>query len=498
MDLLYPDYKSTRLRAPRRERIQLPRASTELTGPALWDCARRAERPRPHAPARRRAARGADHRPRARARGRRPAGAGDARGGLAVQRRRPLPPPGRPAPRAAGPELHRARALPDRRRRLVRVRDGQARRLSVGQPPQRLAAGAHPLLRLRARVRAAAGDADVLPGRPAVRAGPDLQLGGRGPRPARRRLRPRPHASPSGRSPTAGTSSWPGPRSRMPEPTPPQTVGPFFSIGLPWDDGPQVVERGIGRRDRRCAAPSTTARARRCPTRSSRPGRRPATAAAASGAARPTPRAAGRSSPASPPPRAARRRTSPSPCSRAGCCDRVPTRIYFGDEAEANAADPLLSALEPERPCDAGRQPPRTAATASTSTSRGTVRPSSSGSETASAPAARCSATSTSTARRRARATSPRPFQEFISRYAWGDVWNRPGPRPPRAQHDHARGADRARRREASSSCTCAPRCATASRRRRSPRCCCTPPSTRGCRGGNAAFAVAQRVLEEE
>jgi protocatechuate 3,4-dioxygenase, beta subunit len=37
MDLLYPDYKSTRLRAPRRERIHLPRASTELTGPALWD-----------------------------------------------------------------------------------------------------------------------------------------------------------------------------------------------------------------------------------------------------------------------------------------------------------------------------------------------------------------------------------------------------------------------------------------------------------------------------
>ena len=37
MELLYPDYKSTRLRAPRRERIQLPRASTELTGPALWD-----------------------------------------------------------------------------------------------------------------------------------------------------------------------------------------------------------------------------------------------------------------------------------------------------------------------------------------------------------------------------------------------------------------------------------------------------------------------------
>jgi protocatechuate 3,4-dioxygenase, beta subunit len=37
MDLLYPDYKSTRLRAPRRERIHLPRVSTERSGPALWD-----------------------------------------------------------------------------------------------------------------------------------------------------------------------------------------------------------------------------------------------------------------------------------------------------------------------------------------------------------------------------------------------------------------------------------------------------------------------------
>ena len=30
----------------------------------------------------------------------------------------------------------------------------------------------------------------------------------------------------------------------MASPTPPQTVGPFFSIGLPWDDGPEVVARG--------------------------------------------------------------------------------------------------------------------------------------------------------------------------------------------------------------------------------------------------------------
>ena len=35
--LLYPDYKSTRLRAPRRERIALAPTRTELTGPVLSD-----------------------------------------------------------------------------------------------------------------------------------------------------------------------------------------------------------------------------------------------------------------------------------------------------------------------------------------------------------------------------------------------------------------------------------------------------------------------------
>ena len=32
-----------------------------------------------------------------------------------------------------------------------------------------------------------------------------------------------------------------------------------------------------------------------------------------------------------------------------GLLDRVPTRIYFGDEEAANAGDPLLSSLDPER-----------------------------------------------------------------------------------------------------------------------------------------------------
>ena len=61
------------------------------------------------------------------------------------------------------------------------LRDDQAGRLPVGEPPERLAARAHPLLAVRARVHRAAGDADVLPGRPAVRLRPDLPVG---PRPA--------------------------------------------------------------------------------------------------------------------------------------------------------------------------------------------------------------------------------------------------------------------------------------------------------------------------
>ena len=40
---------------------------------------------------------------------------------------------------------------------------------------------------------------------------------------------------------------------------------------------------------------------------------------------------------------------------------------------------------------------------------------------------ATCSATRTSTARSRARRRSPRTFQDLITRYAWGEIWSRPG-----------------------------------------------------------------------
>ena len=78
--------------------------------------------------ARRRAARRADHRLGPRARHRRPADPQRARRGLAGERGRPLPPPGRRASGAARPELLGRGPVPDRRRRHLPVHHRQARR----------------------------------------------------------------------------------------------------------------------------------------------------------------------------------------------------------------------------------------------------------------------------------------------------------------------------------------------------------------------------------
>jgi protocatechuate 3,4-dioxygenase alpha subunit len=135
----------------------------------------------------------------------------------------------------------------------------------------------------------------------------------------------------------------------MPEPTPPQTVGPFFAIGLPWDDGPTVVapdsDGAIALRgtvydgegepvpdalvETWQADPAPPARGfGRCPTdaegRWEIVTRKPA--------------AAGGEAP----------HIAVAVFAR-GLLDRVPSRIYFGDEEQANAADPLLSGLEPDR-----------------------------------------------------------------------------------------------------------------------------------------------------
>jgi protocatechuate 3,4-dioxygenase alpha subunit len=129
----------------------------------------------------------------------------------------------------------------------------------------------------------------------------------------------------------------------MPEPTPPQTVGPFFAIGLPWDDGPFVVARADegaialhGRVYDGEGAPVPDALVEtwqqagfgRCPTDAE--GRWEIITR--------KPEATGGEAP----------HVAVAVFAR-GLLDRVPTRVYFADEERANAADPLLSSLDPDR-----------------------------------------------------------------------------------------------------------------------------------------------------
>jgi protocatechuate 3,4-dioxygenase, alpha subunit len=154
--------------------------------------------------------------------------------------------------------------------------------------------------------------------------------------------------------------------------TPSQTVGPFLALGLPWPDGPFVVPDGT-------------------------PGALTITGRVLDGAGDPVPDALvetwqadcdsgfdhpddprGAAPPSTPGFRGFGRsatdqdggyrivtvKPGPLPCPAGGTeaphldvsvfarglLDRVVTRIYFSDEAEANAADPVLSAIaEPER-----------------------------------------------------------------------------------------------------------------------------------------------------
>ena len=145
----------------------------------------------------------------------------------------------RPARRAARSEFLRRRPLRHRRGRPLPLQDDQARRLSVAEPFQRLAAEPHPLLALRPDDRDAARHADVFSGRSAAGARPDLPVraGGRA-RAARlgilarrdrarlrARLRLRHRASRPGRDAD-------GDAAVSLKQTPSQTVGPFFAFGL--------------------------------------------------------------------------------------------------------------------------------------------------------------------------------------------------------------------------------------------------------------------------
>ena len=134
----------------------------------------------------------------------------------------------------------------------------------------------------------------------------------------------------------------------MPDPTPPQTVGPFFSIGLPWDDGPAVVEpgsagavalRGTVYDGEGAPVPDALVETWQAPGDGCRGfGRCPTDAQGRWEIVTRKPEAVGGEAP----------HVAVAVFAR-GLLDRVPTRIYFGDEEAANAADPLLSSLEPAR-----------------------------------------------------------------------------------------------------------------------------------------------------
>jgi protocatechuate 3,4-dioxygenase, alpha subunit len=135
----------------------------------------------------------------------------------------------------------------------------------------------------------------------------------------------------------------------MPEqPTPPQTVGPFFAIGLPWDDGPAVVEPGSGAAialrgtvfdGEGAPVPDAIVETWQAPGDGCRGfGRCPTDGDGGWEIVTRKPDSAGGEAP----------HVAVAVFAR-GLLDRVPTRIYFCDEQAANAGDPLLSALEPAR-----------------------------------------------------------------------------------------------------------------------------------------------------
>ena len=130
--------------------------------------------------------------------------------------------------------------------------------------------------------------------------------------------------------------------------TPPQTVGPFFSIGLPWPDGPQVVEpgspgaialRGTVYDGEGEPLPDALVETWQPPGEGCRGfGRCPTDGRGGWEIVTRKPAAAGGEAP----------HVAVAVFAR-GLLDRVPTRVYFADEPEANAADPLLSSLDGAR-----------------------------------------------------------------------------------------------------------------------------------------------------
>ena len=173
----FDGYRSTALRHPKQPLVLLPHRLTEVTGPLLGDqliADTDSDLTTQHG--------------------------GEPQGQRIIVAGRVLDSDGRPVPdtlieiwqtNAAGRYRHSREHHPapldpnfdgtgrchHRLGRPVPVHHHRARRLSVGEPPQRVAPGAHSLLAVRPGVHPAPGHPDVLPRRPAAADRPDLQLG---------------------------------------------------------------------------------------------------------------------------------------------------------------------------------------------------------------------------------------------------------------------------------------------------------------------------------
>jgi protocatechuate 3,4-dioxygenase, alpha subunit len=153
--------------------------------------------------------------------------------------------------------------------------------------------------------------------------------------------------------------------------TPSQTVGPFLTVGLLWADGPFVVPEGTpgaitiaGQVLDGAGDPVTDALVETWQADAESRFNHPDDPRGAAGSATPGFRGFGRcATDQDGRYRIVTVRPGPLPCPPGGTeaphlnvsvfarglLDRVVTRIYFADEAEANAADPVLSAVRPER-----------------------------------------------------------------------------------------------------------------------------------------------------
>jgi protocatechuate 3,4-dioxygenase, alpha subunit len=153
--------------------------------------------------------------------------------------------------------------------------------------------------------------------------------------------------------------------------TPSQTVGPFLTIGLSWADGPFVVPEGTagaitiaGRVLDGAGDPVSDALVETWQADADSRFSHPDDPRGAADPATPGFRGFGRcATDQDGRYRIVTVRPGALPCPSGGAeaphlnvsvfgrglLDRVVTRIYFADEAEANAADPVLSAIAPER-----------------------------------------------------------------------------------------------------------------------------------------------------